>query len=156
VDSNPGTPSYSLRPAVPVDSDFIYAVRVAGLKDYVAQNWGWDESFQAARSRASFNAENYQIIVVDSRDVGALWVESRENELFLADIEILPEWRGRGLGTSIIRDLLGRARVLGRPVSLQVLKINPARRLYERLGFSVVGETETHYLMSTNLRWPDW
>jgi GNAT superfamily N-acetyltransferase len=118
----------------------------------VAQIWGWDESFQAARFRASFDPAKYQVIVVDYRDVGALSVESRENELLLADIEILPDWRGKGLGTRIIRDLLNRANALGCPVSLQVFKINPARRLYERLGFFVAGESETHYLMCTKHR----
>jgi ribosomal protein S18 acetylase RimI-like enzyme len=36
----------------------------------------------------------------------------------------------------------------GIPIALQVLRSNhPAKRLYERLGFEVTGETETHYLM---------
>ena len=62
-------------------------------------------------------------------------------------IEILPEYQNRGVGSAVIRDVLAQAQAEGLPVGLQVLKVNPARRLYERLGFNVVGETATHYLM---------
>jgi ribosomal protein S18 acetylase RimI-like enzyme len=155
VDSDAGTPSYSLRPAVPEDSDFIYAVRVAGLRDYVAQIWGWDDQFQTLRFRDTFDPARYQVILIAGRAVGALSIDWRGDEVFLADIEILPEWRNRGLGSAIIESILTEANRRCLPVSLRVLRVNPARRLYERLGFRVVGETETHYLMSTNRRGPD-
>jgi len=52
------------------------------------------------------------------------------------------------LGAALVRGVTAVADVRGLPVRLQVLKINPARRLYERLGFVVTGETETHDLMA--------
>ena len=61
--------------------------------------------------------------------------------------KILPEYQNRGVGSAVIRDVLAQAQAEGLSVGLQVLKVNPARRLYERLGFSLVGETATHYLM---------
>jgi ribosomal protein S18 acetylase RimI-like enzyme len=65
-------------------------------------------------------------------------------------VEILPAFRGRGLGSAIVRDLLAEAHARSVPVTLQVLKENPrARGLYERLGFAVTGETDTKHLMST-------
>jgi len=76
--------------------------------------------------------------------VAVVW---RAAEVFLADIEILPEWRGRGLGTAIVGAILADATTRGLPTSLQVLKVNPARRLYARLGFRVVAQTPTHYVM---------
>jgi ribosomal protein S18 acetylase RimI-like enzyme len=149
VDSDPGTPAYGLRAATQRDAAFIYGLRVAGLREYVAQTWGWDEPVQAARFREHFDPAPYQVVVIDGRDVGAVAVERRAGELFLADIEVLPEWRGRGLGTAIVGAVVAEARRRGLPAALQVLKVNPARRLYERLGFRVVGETPTHYLMRT-------
>jgi ribosomal protein S18 acetylase RimI-like enzyme len=47
--------------------------------------------------------------------------------------------------------VLDEARRSGKPVALQVLKVNPARRLYERLGFSVTGENETLYFMKATV-----
>ena len=112
------------------------------------QTWGkWDEEWQSARFRDNFDPSDYQIIVVDGRDAGEIILADRESELYIASILILPEYQGHGIGTAIIRDILARADQRGLPVALQVLKVNPARRLYERLGFAVIGETDTHYLM---------
>ena len=143
------TPAYRLRAATEADAAFVYRVRVAGLKDYVARIWGWDEAYQTKRFAEHFSPARYQIVVVEGGDAGALSVEDRADEVFLADIELLPEYRGRGLGTAIIAAIVADAAARGLPVSLQVLKVNPARRLYERLGFVLTGQTETHFLMST-------
>ena len=78
-------------------------------------------------------------------------MERRVNTLFLANLQILPEEQGHGLGTAIIKAILAQAYDEGISVSLQVLKVNPARHLYERLGFVVSGETTTHYLMSCTI-----
>ncbi|MGB3712970.1 MAG: GNAT family N-acetyltransferase [Candidatus Promineifilaceae bacterium] len=69
------------------------------------------------------------------------------DELFLAGIYLSPEWQNQGLGAVIIGDVLASAKARGQRVSLQVLKVNPARRLYERLGFSIFAETDTHFKM---------
>jgi ribosomal protein S18 acetylase RimI-like enzyme len=117
------------------------------MREYVAQIWGWDEDRQQSRFKRHFDASRCQIVVLDERNIGVLSVERREDEFFLANLQILPEFQGQGLGGAIIANLLSEAFVLNLPVRLQVLKVNPARRLYERLGFAVVGETESHYLM---------
>jgi ribosomal protein S18 acetylase RimI-like enzyme len=86
--------------------------------------------------------------LVDGKRVGLLAVEERPTELFLANIEIVPPWRGKGLGTAILRSLIARGRERRLPITLQVLKVNcRAVTLYEREGFKHVGETSTHYLM---------
>ena len=83
-------------------------------------------------------------MVVDGLAVGLLRVSERESAVFIDQVEITPKYQGQGIGTSLINDLLAR----GRPVDLGVLKVNvDARRFYERLGFRVTGETETHYNM---------
>ncbi len=145
----PDLPTYHLRAATDRDAAFVYALRKAGLRKYVAQIWGWDEAFQASRFRERFDPGRYQVVVVAGRDVGAVAIEWRNDEVFLADIEILPAWRRQGLGTGIIGAVLEEARRRRLPATLQVLKGNPARRLYERLGFRVVEETRSHYRMST-------
>jgi ribosomal protein S18 acetylase RimI-like enzyme len=142
---------YALRPATAHDAAFIYAVRAAGLRPYVEQVWGWDDRSQAARFRESFAPHRYQVIVVAGQDVGALSVEQRPHELFVADIELLPAWRGRGLGTAILTELLRQAQQSGRPVTLHVLRVNPAQRLYHRLGFRVVGVTRIHLQMRADV-----
>jgi ribosomal protein S18 acetylase RimI-like enzyme len=63
-----------------------------------------------------------------------------------------PALQGQGIGMLVIQQVLDEAKRSGKPVVLQVLKVNPARRLYERLGFSATGENETHYFMKATVR----
>lgn len=117
----------------------------------VAQVWGWDDAWQRAHYDAHFDPSRARIVVVDGADVGVVVVEWQADAAFIAGIEILPAYQGRGLGAAIVRDVIAEAAASGLPVTLQVLKINPARRLYERLGFTITGETETHYQMRAAL-----
>jgi ribosomal protein S18 acetylase RimI-like enzyme len=51
------------------------------------------------------------------------------------------EWRGRGIGGALLTALCDAARREGAPaLSLSVELDNPARRLYERLGFEALRE----------------
>ncbi len=138
---------YALRPATAGDYDFIYQVKTTTLKEYIAQTRGWNEADQQARFGALFDPAQWQIVQLDGCDIGVLCLVREEGGLFLANIEIMPPNQNRGIGTCIIEDILVSARRDCLPVRLQVLKVNPARRLYERLGFVVTGETDTHYLM---------
>jgi ribosomal protein S18 acetylase RimI-like enzyme len=141
---------YHLRPATHADHDFLYRLHVAAMKAVVAQVWGWDEAWQRQHFDDHFDPSHARIVVVDGTDVGVVAVEWREDAAFIASIEILPEYQGRGLGGAIIGDVITEAAARGLPVTLRVLKANPAaRRLYERLGFTITGETDTHYLMRT-------
>ena len=137
----------SFRPATAEDSAFLYDLHRAAMKQYVVQTWGWDEAWQLNYFQKHFNLEECQIITFQGKDVGALSVSRRESEVFLKSIEVLPEYQNQGIGTAVIKSILEEAHHAGQPVGLQVLKVNPVRSLYERLGFLTTGETTTHYLM---------
>ena len=141
---------YSLRQVTDSDYDYLYQLKVSCLKEYITATWGWDEAFQKEHFARHFNPNNSQIIVVDGVDVGELSVQDRVDELILSRILIQPAYQGRGLGTTIIRDLQKEARTREVPLTLQVLKVNPAHKLYKRLGFQIVEASETHYLMENS------
>lgn len=138
---------YTMRAATVDDFAFIHELRVSGLREHVERIWGWDDRDQRARFARGFVADAYQMIVVDGRDVGAVSIAWSADDVFVADIEIAAEWRGRGLGSAVLGDILAEARRRGLPARLQVLHGNPARRLYERVGFEAIGETATHVAM---------
>jgi GNAT superfamily N-acetyltransferase len=129
-----GPPAYTLRAATADDVAFIHALRVSGLRVHVERIWGWDDGDQRARFARRYVAEAYQVIEVDARDVGAVSVEWGSDGVFLDDVEIAAEWRG--LGNAVLGGILTEAQRRGLPVRLQVLRGNPARRWYERLGRS--------------------
>ena len=83
--------------------------------------------------------------------MGVLAVVRDASAVYLHNIEVLPAYQGHGLGTHLISALLAEAHHSGRPLALQVLKVNPARHLDARLGFTITEETPIHYVMAA---WP--
>ncbi len=139
---------HTFRPSTRHDYSFLYRLNETTMKEYVDQSWGWDDSVQKKRFQEHFHPGRDEIIVVGGQDVGMVCVEERAGEILLAGIKILPQFQRKGLGTTIIRKLLADARRSRLPVRLRVLKVNPVKQLYERLGFEVTQETDTHYLMT--------
>ena len=139
---------YSLRPVTDADCLWLWSLKRATMKAYVEQTWGrWDDAEQADRFRSTFVPGHVQIIVTEDQDAGLLHLERSAEEIYLVNLQISPDFQNRGLGTEVMHGLFTEARTGKVPLQLQVLKVNPARRFYERIGFAVVGETATHYRM---------
>ena len=141
----------SFRLARENDIDFLYSLHVATMKEYVNKTWGWDETFQEDIFRKKFIFSQIQIITLAGNDIGMIFLEERNKDMFLRVIEILPRHQRQGFGTTIIQKIIDDAARQRKEVRLRVLKVNPAKQLYDRLGFAVIEETSTHYIMSTTL-----
>ena len=141
----------SYRSALENDLDFLYSLHVATMREYVDQVWGWDDVYQESLFQKNYIPANIQIITSDGKDIGMLSIEERENDIFLRTIEIHPNLQRKGSATTIIKNILAKGLQKNKPVFLQVLKVNPARQLYERLGFAIIEETNTHYKMQTSI-----
>jgi GNAT superfamily N-acetyltransferase len=137
----------TLRTSTPADTDFIVSVTRATMTDYVMRAWGPSEAQLEAAMRGDVVIGQDQIIILSGREIGVLSVERNRDEFFLDKLYILPDYQGWGIGTHLIRAVLDDAFDQGLPVRLGVLKVNPARCLYERLGFVQVGEERTSYIM---------
>ena len=141
--------TYKLRPATHDDYDFLYNLHVAAIRPSVEATYGWDDAFQAEYFRSRWDPANRQIICVNNLDIGVLKLEQpHPGTIFLALIEVHPDYQGQGIGTAVIRDVMAGAHQRGLEVELNVLKTNPkAKRLYERLGFVITEEWEDRYVM---------
>lgn len=91
--------------------------------------------FQHRYYQAHFTAARFEIICREGVDIGRRYIEWRADGLALIDLAFLPEWRGQGLGTAILRAAQAEAASRAMPLNLHVEHDNPAVRLYERLGF---------------------
>jgi ribosomal protein S18 acetylase RimI-like enzyme len=147
--------NYYWRRANSADRDFLYRLKAVCLKQYVAAIWGWDEADQRQRFNATFDPAAGQILVAFGRDVGQLSITRGPAEIYINGIYLLPAYQRQGLGSLILSDLLAEARQCKRAVRLQVLVGNPARNLYERLGFEVIDRTDSHTIMRTRLHKTD-
>jgi ribosomal protein S18 acetylase RimI-like enzyme len=148
----------TLRPYVEADIPFLYLVYASSRADEMAQLWQWSDSQKAAFLQFQFNAQHthyhehypdahYSVVLLGCVEIGRFYVAPMRNEIRLMDIALLPEYRGRGIGGGLVRELLVDATASDRFVSLHVEELNPARRLYQRLGFVDVDDVGVYKLM---------
>jgi ribosomal protein S18 acetylase RimI-like enzyme len=69
------------------------------------------------------------------------------------DVALLPQFRGRGIGTYLLGNILSLGLRSGKIVTIHVEVFNPALRLYERLGFKKVAANEVYHLMEWRPEW---
>ena len=147
-----------LRPVRSGDDEFLQRLYRSTREAELGQ-LNWDATQEDAFVRMQFEAqrrhyrEHYpdassDVVLVDGAPAGRLLVDSGPDEIRLVDIALLPEYRNAGLGTALLRRLLAEGAVRAVPVSLHVERSNPARRLYERLGFAPVADDGIHLLMA--------
>ena len=147
----PGMTPFELRPAIGADSEFCYQLHKAAMGDYVTAIWGWDEQVQRGFHTRAFAPGGWQIITVGGADAGVLNIEYRPAEIYLARIELHPDYQGRGIGTRLVGGLADEARRKGLSLTLEVLAVNHrAQALYQRLGMTEVarpGDSNTKITM---------
>lgn len=147
----------TLRPITAADMEFLLRL-YASTREAELQQVPWTPEQKAAFVRQQFEAqhaywqENYtdtswDLVECDGEPVGRLYVARWPDEIRIVDIALVPEYRGAGLGTRLFRELLVEADRLGKKVSIHVEIYNPARRLYERLGFVQAGDRGVYLLM---------
>jgi len=136
----------SLRPVAPEDDEFLLSV-YASTRDEELSQVEWGEGQREAFLRQQFNSQreqydgrfpdaDYDVILLDGRAVGRLWVGSDDEQTRLLDIALLPEAQNLGIGTALLKHLIEVARASGKKLRHMVFMLNPdAKRFYERLGF---------------------
>ena len=147
----------TLRAARPEDREFLLAVYASTRADELAPV-PWPDDQKAAFLKMQFEAQDahyrehyegatYEVIEVDGVPAGRLYVHRRPKEIRLVDIALLPPFRAAGIGTRLLAGLIMEAKRRGVPLTIHVEISNPARRLYERLGFAPVEEHGVYLLM---------
>jgi GNAT superfamily N-acetyltransferase len=148
-------PDVAVRPAGDADGAFFARVYASTREDEVARMpFGSKEersgflaqqfAAQSAHYARCYGGASYGVVVVDGVDAGRLIVAELADEVLIVDVALLPAFRGRGVGTRLLAPLLAEADAAGRTVGIHVERLNPAQRLYERLGF-VAGDDDGVY-----------
>jgi ribosomal protein S18 acetylase RimI-like enzyme len=89
----------------------------------------------------------FLVIEMDGERIGRLYIDRDEQEIAIIDIALLPQFRGRGIGRMLMQEILDEARDTGKAVRIYVEHFNPARHLYDRLGFEHVDTNGVYHLM---------
>lgn len=105
---------------------------------------------QRRHYRENYPNTQFAIILLDNNPVGRWYLQCRTDNFHLIDISLLADYRNQGIGRYLLKTLIAKAQTKQKNIRLHVETTNPALRLYQRLGFSVVEECGFHWLMEWN------
>ncbi|MBD2472966.1 GNAT family N-acetyltransferase [Nostoc sp. FACHB-145] len=151
----------SLCASLPGDEPFLFEL-YASTRAEELDAWGWDESQRNLFLQMQFKAQQWtyrtnfpdaqqQLVKLGDRSIGSILVHRSAAEICLVSIALLPEYRNQGIGTYLIQQLLQKATQTQRSVKLQLLSGSRVFRLYQRLGFTKIGDSVIHWQMEWRL-----
>lgn len=135
----------ALRPATENDKPFIWEMRQLTMKDYVDQAFGWNEAHEYAYAMDKF--EHIQIVECNGEKIGMIKSAEHAQAIHLHQIQLKPAWANKGIGSWLINNLIRTGKEKNKNIELHVLKTNPVKALYDRIGFVVVADEPHKYLM---------
>jgi len=111
-----------------------------------------DEQFELQHQHYVKNYPGADLLMVekDSVPIGRIYVYRTPAEIRLMDIALIPEWRGQGIGSALLHELMDEARATQCELTLHVEPDNPAQRLYQRLGFRLIEQRGVYDFLGWN------
>ena len=148
---------FALRDETAEDAPFLERLFISARIGALAP-MGWPEevkraflasqfALQSRHYAGAYSGPDFKILVRGEEPVGRLYLNRTATDLRIVDISLLPEWRRGGLGTALIQAVQADAAADGKTVSLSVDVMNPAYRLYRRLGFVEAGSDGASWTM---------
>ncbi|MHA4980304.1 GNAT family N-acetyltransferase [Pseudomonas extremorientalis] len=135
--------AFHLRAATDQDLPFARTLTFEAMSRYYLQydlvwsNDGFDVAWAGRENWLIYNDETVLGFISLSRDSRALYIR---------ELHMLAACRGQGAGSWVLEQMALKAQALGL-LRLTVFKTNPARRLYQRMGLSIVGEENCFWRM---------
>lgn len=140
---------YKIRFATPDDHNLIYELKAESVRPYVEKIWGWDENYQRNDFDGDFShIEQFNVIEIDGSFAGFVQYHFEYPYFEVVEIHLHPEYRGKGIGSDILRYLQRVCIAQDRKIRIGCFKENHrAKMLYKKLGFMQTEETDTHYIL---------
>jgi len=146
-----------LRTVVPGDESFIEKVYRSTREEELSHtHWPEEQKrafiimqsmAQEAEYRARFPNASFQLIFYKQKPAGRLYTWEGENEIRLIDITLLPEFRGKGIGGSLLNELINLSAKNRKKISLHVDPANMVISLYTRIGFVHINNNGRYHYM---------
>jgi GNAT superfamily N-acetyltransferase len=147
----------AVRPIAPEDEEFLYRLYASAREEELSVV-DWDEPTKEAFLRVQFTAQHqfyhqsfvkpeFLVVLRHDQEIGRIYIDRRPQELCLAEITLLPDYRGQGIGSIFIQQLMAEAEQTNLPLRLHVEHFNRARHLYERLQFHIVEQGDVYLQM---------
>ncbi|HEU4850927.1 MAG TPA: GNAT family N-acetyltransferase [Telluria sp.] len=135
-----------LRRATEADVPFLLELRRETMDAHLAAS-GAPTTDAYHLERLMYRFECAEVLLADGLPSGLLKVDRSAPCWEIVQIQLSQRLQGRGIGRVLLEQVLAEADGCGADVSLSVLKANPARGLYERLGFALISEDRIEFHM---------
>ncbi|WJY14146.1 GNAT family N-acetyltransferase [Pectobacteriaceae bacterium CE90] len=130
------------------DINFLLQLRELTMGKYLTEIGAANDKASYLK-RILYNFEDAQLVMINGQPAGLFKSSfiAEKDHWYLVQIQVHPDFQNLGIGKILITTLLEHARAEGKNVLLSVLKNNPAKALYYRLGFRTTEENEYEYVM---------
>ena len=103
---------------------------------------------QSSGYRSQYPDSTHDIIEVEGKAAGRLWVERNDEHINVLDIGLMPWTRDQGIGSYVIDRVKAEATAAGKPIVSVVQRANPGSLRWQlRMGFHITSENEFHHFM---------
>ena len=137
--------TFNVRKATWQDYQFCYRVTKSSMEDYVIRYFG---SWAALNYHKKFDPNEVEIITKNNKRFGYYILKSKPKFLFIDKIHLSGSIRGKGVGTKLIEMIENKAKKSKKEsVRLEVFTDNPAKKLYERLGYKIIDKPKDYLLL---------
>ena len=132
---------YALVQLIPAEEslrEFSYEVKKVAEGEYITKVFGWDENIQRGFHARAWQRRKPDIITYDGKPIGTIATAEGQDCLEISQFFVQPGCQNEGIGTYLLKRILGRADQLGLLSRLAFLRSNPVKSLYLRHGFRIV------------------
>ena len=134
------------RKALETDIDYLLWLRKATMDQHLI-NSGTILSETDQLLRINYLFDQAKIVILNNENIGLLKLDEKEHLVEIVQIQINPEYQGKGIGQQVIKAVIEKSLRANKEISLSVLKENPAKALYLRMGFEIIGQDNTSFMM---------
>lgn len=134
------------RKASESDLDFLLDLRMKTMNEHYA-NSSLPTDRESTLQRVLYQFEKANIILLNNEAIGLLKIDRSKDKIEVLQLQVDPSQQGKGLGKTILKEIIEEALSSQQSVVLSVLKTNKAQNLYSSLGFVTIDENEHSYIM---------
>jgi ribosomal protein S18 acetylase RimI-like enzyme len=142
----------SFRETTKNDIDFLTSLRRKTMEEHLVNN-GSIYNDEEQKKRVLLHYEKAEIVIYKNEEIGLIKIDKTASPWIIIQVQILPFYQNNGLGNQILQLVINNANQCSEDIELNVLKSNPAIRLYKRLGFQIVKDKGRAYTMKYSENW---
>lgn len=130
------------QPATADDFETLLQLRLITMRPSLEKLGRFDPDRARQRFQAAFQPHHLRHIVVEGVRVGCVALKPGDNHWQVDQFYLYPDWQGKGIGSTVLQQLIAEASDAGKPMKVEVLKGSEANHFYQRHGFVLTHEEE--------------